>query len=298
MAEIDKEFKRVLKNILEKGKEYNNERRGVKRLQIPSCYIRHEFKDGFPLVSLKQTPFKNIVTELIWFLRGDTNIEYLNKNKNYIWNKDAYNWFKKFSNRNLNEEQFNERGVGSVGLNYSHQWRDFNGEIDQIDELIKGMKADIMSSRLIVTAWNPSELDKTALPPCHNFFQIVGVPLGNNEFGFELHFNMRSWDYFLGASYNIASYALLSLILENLTGYKAIAIEPFGHCVHLYDNSISESKELLTRDENKHGNCEVKIKKQLNSIQDFYTLEYEDFELIGYTSFDAIKVEMIAPKNI
>ena len=299
MSIIDKEFKRVLSDILEKGKEYTNERRGVKRLQIPSCNIRHELKDGFPLVSLKQTPFKNVVTELIWFLRGNTNIKYLNENKNYIWNPDAYNLYKKLAGHTaLSYDEFNDFGIGSVGKNYSYQWRNFNGKIDQIDELIKGMKADIMGSRLIVTAWNPSELNDTALPPCHNFFQVVGVPLENGNFGFELHFNMRSWDYFLGASYNLASYALLALILENITGYKALAIECNAHCVHLYDNSITESLELIKRDENGNNNCEVIIKKQLNSVQDFNTLEYSDFELKDYTYFDAMKVKMIAPKEI
>jgi len=197
MAKVDLEFQKLCKEILENGKEYENKNRGVKRLQIPSYTFRHSFEDGFPAITNKRLYWKGIVGELIWFLRGDYDVTYLNENGIDIWNKDAYNWFTKKGGK-LSFETFNKIGKGSVGQNYSVQWRNFGGEIDQIAELISGMKKDIMSSRLKVNAWNPAELSDTALPPCHSEFQVVGVPLDNGEFGFELHWNQRSVDTFLG----------------------------------------------------------------------------------------------------
>jgi len=324
MATIDKEFAELCAKILKEGKEYENKNRGVKRLQIPSYNFRHEFKDGFPALTGKKLYWRSVVGELLWFLRGDTDIKYLNDNGIKIWNKDAYNWYAKHNSNNdpvteayehlyhENEdgsyrmftfEEFEKIGTGDVGRNYSAQWRDYNYQVDQIEELIKGMKEDIMSSRLIVTAWNPSELNKTALPSCHNFFQVIGVPLENDKFGFELHFNMRSWDVFLGAPFNIASYGLLAKILEDITGYEALAIEASAKCVHFYDNQYEAAKELLTRDVDKHPNCELKITNFSSWVADDIDLainlyQISDFELVGYTCDEAIKVEMLAPKKL
>lgn len=197
MATIDKKFADICKKIFESGSEYENKRRGVKRLQIPSYTFRHDFKDGFPALTNKKLYWKGIVGELLWFLRSDNDVKYLNDNGIKIWNADAYNWHKKTTENPLSEEEFNKLGYGSVGRNYSMQWRDFNG-VDQITNLVNDMKADIMGSRLIVSAWNPAELDLTALPPCHNYFQVVGVPLGYGRYGFELHWLQRSVDTFLG----------------------------------------------------------------------------------------------------
>ena len=300
MAKIDETFQDLCGKILTEGKEYNNKNRGVKRLQIPSYTFRHDFADGFPALSLKKLPFKSVVGELLWFLRGDNDVKYLNDNGIKIWNKDAYNWHVKTTESPLDELSFNKQGKGSVGQNYSVQWRNFNGNTDQIDELIKGMKKDIMSSRLKVNAWNPSELDQTALPPCHSEFQVVGVPIGDDEFGFELHWNQRSCDVFLGIPYNIASYALLAKILEYMTGYKALGIEGSLKCVHFYDNQYEAANELMGRDPYKHANCELEINKVYASSIDkvFNQHEISDFQLIGYSADENIKVEMLAPKRI
>ena len=370
MSKIDKEFQNICNTILNEGREYENKNRGVKRLQIPSYTFKHAFKDGFPAITNKKLYWEGIVAELIWFLRGDNDVTYLNDNKVDIWNKDAYNWYKKELSTILTEdgeanmvdngdgtfrlftfEEFTKRGVGSVGQNYSKQWRAFNGEVDQITDLIKGMKKDIMSSRLKVEAWNPSEINKTALPPCHTGFQIVGVPLttqerlditndrvglrratsvdfpseawqalpakldadGVPEFGFELHWNQRSVDTFLGLPFNIASYGLLAKILEELTGYPALGIEGTLKCVHFYDNQYDAVNELLTRDPDTHPNCsitmseEVKFAMQaLNTVgitskhmdEVLEEMEPQDFKLTGYSSDKAIKVEMLAPKEI
>ena len=304
MATIDKEFQELCKKILNEGKEYENKNRGVKRLQIPSYTFRHEFKDGFPAITNKKLYWKGIVGELIWFLRGDNDVKYLNDNKITIWNKDAYNWHKKTATEVLSEEEFYKLGYGSVGQNYSVQWRNFGGKTDQIKELVREMKKDIMSSRLKVNAWNPCEVDMTALPPCHSEFQIIGVPLENDTFGFELHWNQRSVDTFLGLPFNIASYGLLAKIIEDLTGFKALAIEGTLKCVHFYDNQYDAVKQLLERNPDTHPNCEVEISNENMPVTKwddvdaiFQARSIKDFKLIGYTSDEEIKVDMLAPKE-
>lgn len=286
------------------GKEYENKNRGVKRLQIPSYTFRHEFKDGFPAITNKKLYWKGVVGELIWFLRGDNDVKFLNENGIKIWNKDAYNWHKKTTDPNqiLSEEEFNKLGCGSVGQNYSVQWRNFNGKTDQIKDLIEQMSKDIMSSRLKVNAWNPSEVDMTALPPCHSEFQIIGVPLEDGKFGFELNWGQRSCDVFLGIPFNIASYGLLAKIIEHLTGYKAMAIEGNLKCVHFYDNQYEAVKLLLQRNPDTHPNCELEIKetdyaKPVDIDQVFANYSIKDFKLVGYASDEEIKVEMLAPKE-
>jgi thymidylate synthase len=301
MAKIDKEFALLCMEILNKGKEYENKNRGVKRLQIPSYTFRHEFKDGFPAITNKKLYWKGVVGELIWFLRGDNDVKYLNDNGIKIWNKDAYNWHKKTAKEVLSEEEFYKLGHGSVGQNYSVQWRNFNGKTDQIKELIDTMHKDIMSSRLKVNAWNPCEVELTALPPCHSEFQIIGVPLEDDKFGFELHWNQRSVDTFLGLPFNIASYGLLAKIIEDITGFKALAIEGTLKCVHFYDNQYDAVKKLLERNPDTHPNCELSIKESdyarpVNIDTVFANYSIKDFELIGYTSDEEIKVEMLAPK--
>lgn len=301
MAKIDNEFQDLCNKILQEGKEYENKNRGVKRLQIPSYTFRHSFDEGFPAITNKKLYWKGIVGELLWFLRGDNDVKYLNDNGIKIWNKDAYNWHKKTANPVLSEEDFNKLGCGSVGQNYSVQWRNFNGKTDQIANLISEMNKDIMSSRLKVNAWNPTEIDLTALPPCHSEFQIIGVPLENDKFGFELHWNQRSVDVFLGLPFNIASYGLLAKIIELLTGYKALAIEGTLKCVHFYDNQYAAAQELVKRNPDTHLNCEVEIGCRLstaNTWEDTLNgIHIENVKLIGYSSDSEIKVEMLAPKE-
>lgn len=299
MSKVDLEFQKLCKKIVDEGKEYENKNRGVKRLQIPSYTFRHEFSDGFPAITNKKLYWKGIVGELIWFLRGDNDVKYLNENGIKIWNKDAHNWHKKFGGT-LTFEEFEKIGIGSVGQNYSVQWRNFNGNTDQIKDLIKTMALDIMSSRLKVNAWNPSETELTALPPCHSEFQVIGVPLEDGNFGFELHWNQRSVDTFLGLPFNIASYGLLAKILEQISGCKALAIEGTLKCVHFYDNQYEAVKELLSRNPNTHNNCEVEITPLSNIFETdidviFNDYKISDFTLVGYSSDDAINVEMLAP---
>jgi thymidylate synthase len=332
MAQIDLEFQKLCKVILAEGREYENKNRGVKRLQIPSYTFRHSLSQGFPAITNKELYWKGIVGELLWFLRGDNDIEFLKERGISIWDEDAYNWHKKHGGT-YTFEQFCKVGKGSVGQNYSVQWRNFNGNTDQIEDLVNGMKKDIMSSRLKVNAWNPSETDLTALPPCHSEFQVIGVPLTREEmvnhaiksginvnrninreqlikmnipeFGFELHWNQRSVDTFLGLPFNIASYGLLANILELLTGFPALAIEGTLKCVHFYDNQYDAVRKLLERDPNTHGNCQLAITAvpdsiindtDINSAIEYFTIR--DFMLVGYTSDEKIKVKMLAPKGL
>lgn len=409
MAGVDKEFNLLCNAIKTKGREYENKNRGVKRNQIPSYTFKHDFSDGFPAITNKQLPFKFIKGELIWFLRGDTNVKYLVDNGIPIWNKDAYNLYVKVASGNhgkeanniyfVNEDgtsrmllidefvsvvkgcvsmkhlkdafSFKDYTIGDVGRNYSAQWRDFQGDAismnedrsefiyerhDQIKEIIEGMKKDIMSSRLIVNAWNPAELDKTALPPCHDKFQVIGVPLvieervgllmkkdlnlfsaefkkectvtdkeegvvavgieasqkecdrmNIPEFGFELHWNQRSVDTFLGLPFNIASYALLAKIFEEVTEYPALSIEGALKCVHFYDNQYEAVDEMMSRDIDGHENCELLVNSDfkmlckafrngvVNIDELFGEMTIDMFKLDGYTSDEAINVEMLAP---
>jgi len=303
MAKIDHEFQELCKKILNEGKEYEDKRRSVKRLQIPSYTFRHEFKDGFPAITNKKLYWKGIVGELLWFLRGDNDVKFLNENGIKIWNKDAYNWHKKTADVVLSEEEFYKLGCGSVGQNYSVQWRNFNGKTDQIKNLIDDMRKDIMSSRLKVNAWNPSEVDMTALPPCHSEFQVIGVPLEDGTFGFELQWVQRSVDTFLGLPFNIASYALLAKIIGYITGFKPLAIEGNLKCVHFYDNQYEAVKELLKRNPDTHPNCELvnttcidMLEKDIDVILNDFKISH--FKLDGYTSDEEIKVDMLAPKEL
>lgn len=336
MAKIDKTFNFLCSKILSEGREYENKNRGVKRLQIPSFTLRHSFSDGFPAITSKKLFFKSIIGELIWFLRGDNDVTYLNDNGIKIWNKDAYNWYvkdcKRLNKEPISFEDFEKMGMGSVGQNYSVQWRNFNGNTDQIKNLIKDMKSDIMSSRLKVNAWNPSEIFMTALPPCHSEFQVIGVPLNGNErrliagisedewidiqekdlelealegipeFGFELHWNQRSVDVFLGLPFNIASYGALAKILEFMTGYPALAIEGTLKCVHFYDNQYDAASKLVKSDVEKHKESTLFIESEEFDkhwdIDDFFNhLKINQFVLKNYTCEEPMKVDMLAPKE-
>jgi thymidylate synthase len=349
MSKINVTYHNLLDKILQEGYTYEDpNRKGVNRLEIPSYTFRHEFKDGFPAISTKKLHYKNVVTELIWFLRGDTNIKYLVDNGCNIWNKDAYNYYLKQceklniqplsinnfiidvkENKHLRPRDINYK-LGDLGPVYGKQWTDRNG-INQIKDLIENLKNKPLEARHYVDVWNPEEKHLMALPPCHYGFQIVVRLLDRNakneivklnynkflnknksnisevlgklnksipQYGFELHWNQMSCDTFLGIPYNIASYATLALILEKITGYKALAIQGDLKKVHLYDNSLDAVKEQLSRDVDKYDKCELKmdtltevqLQKDINLIND---IEPESFKLQNYKSYPAINVKML-----
>lgn len=338
---IDENYHNLLKKILDEGYDYEDpNRKGVMRKELASYTFKHSFSDGFPAITLKKLAWKSVVTELIWFLRGDTNIKYLIDNGCNIWNKDAYNYYLKvikinsewYKNEKLSFDEFINAiksnkfkdvwwknkpyyQLGDLGKVYGHYWRDFNG-IDQIKELIHDMINKPMSSELLVVARDPSHKKAQALPCCHYGFQIVMRPINNEiginpqqwnlttgeiknlpKYGFELHFKMRSVDTFLGLPFNIASYALLALILEKITGHKALGIQGDLKKVHLYDNSLDGTKEQLSRCINKYTNCTLEIKdigwnEDLNDIIEH--LMISDFKLKDYNPQPAIRVPMLA----
>ena len=359
MAVIDKTYHQLLNKIMTDGYTYEDpNRKGVKRLEIPSYTFRHEFKDGFPAISTKKLHYKNVVTELLWFLRGDTNIKYLVDNNCNIWNKDAYNYYLKnlteyekvkghysfeefiqiIKETSLNDLKYDFSTLsyifGDLGPVYGKQWRNFSG-VDQIQRLITNLKEKPLATDHIVNSWNVGDLENMALPPCHYGFQIVVKPLTiwerseihdnlgyKNEnkgkfhgiylddrniprYGFELHWSQRSVDTFLGLPYNIASYATLALILEKITGYKALAIQGDLKKVHLYDNSLDAVKEQLSRDVDRYDKCELLFKDEFHYITDkklcgevsldkiISQMKSNWFILENYKSYPAINVEML-----
>ena len=350
MAIIDKNYHNLLEKILQEGYTYEDpNRKGVNRIEIPSYTFRHEFKDGFPAITTKKLNYKSVVTELIWFLRGDTNIKYLVDNGCNIWNKDAYNYYlKRYNSKDgkglFTFEEFvdyiknrdkKHPVIGDLGPVYGAQWRKWdtkqsvvvghNGSYnefgtiikDQISNLIKGLKERPLATDHIVNAWNVGDLEDMALQPCHYGFQIVVRPLNKikcecsesqaiycgskcqkPQYGFELHWNQRSVDTFLGILYNVASYATLALILEKITGYKALAIQGDLKKVHLYDNSLDAVKEQLSRDVNQYDKCELKMdtltEVQFQSgIKYINEIEPGSFKLVNYESYPHIKCEML-----
>lgn len=336
MAKIDREYHKLLKNTLVNGFEYEDpNRKGVQRIQIPSYTLEHDFKDGFPAITTKELYWKGVVGELLWFLRGDTNIKYLVGRGVNIWNKDAYNWYlKEFDGLGLKPERkltFDRwlEGVksesfasfGNLGRVYGAQWRDWNkpyeiNGLDQISNLIKGLKENPMGTRHIVTAWNPAELNDMALPPCHWSFEILVEPIYENkryndasnlglkkpEYKFTLKWHQRSVDTFLGLPFNIASYALLAQIIGKLTNMIPKGIIGDLSNVHIYEPHLDAVREQLSRDVDGHKECELvcnsnikydydKGKSLTNTIND---LDILDFELLKYESYPRIPAEMLA----
>ena len=237
MNNIDKQYQQLLQDILEYGIE-KKDRTGTGTKSIFGYTIRHNMQDGFPLLTTKKMAWKTIVTELLWFLRGDTNIKYLWDNNCHIWDGD----YKKSG-----------RTDGELGPIYGKQWRSWGTNkydvigihrVDQISNLINELKTNPDSRRLMVSAWNVGELDQMVLPPCHYGFQCY-VREGKY---LSLMWNQRSVDTFLGLPFNIASYALLLEILA-----KAVQMVPdqlIGSLgdVHLYNNHIEQAKEQIQRE--------------------------------------------------
>lgn len=271
---IDKNFQNILKEVVTQGEKKYNERRKTNRLEIPSYTFKHSAKDGFPLLSIKKVPFQHVASELCWFLNGDNTKAYLEKYNNKIWDKDIAN----------------NNGI-DAGQNYSKQWREYNGKVDQIAELIKNMKKDINGSRLIVEAWNPAELHLTPLPPCHTGFQIVGT-----KGGFELHWKQRSVDLFLGLPFNIASYYTLGLLLQKVTGIEFKGLQGDLKCVHLYENAILEGIVLANKELKEYDTPYMLYTKTIT--EDLKELDPDAFVISNYNPDDYVKVEMLAPINM
>jgi thymidylate synthase len=333
MNNLDARYQALLEDILQWGVE-KKDRTGTGTISVFGRQIRHKMSEGFPLLTTKKMPFKTIVTELLWFLRGDTNIKYLVDNNCHIWDGDAYkNYITNILHNHKgvqpnSKEAFiakikHEDGYanvwGDLGPIYGKQWRDWNG-IDQIKNLISELETNPDSRRLMVSAWNVSELDKMVLPPCHHGFQIYTKELSdekryniwfnnNYETGMERFFdannlpdfdntyytptpkrsislmwNQRSVDTFLGLPFNIASYGLLLMMIADEVGM--LPDELIGNLgdTHLYLNHIEQAKEQLNREPYNLPTVHVR-----DGIESFMP---GDIILENYESYSTIKAPL------
>lgn len=256
----------LLQRILDEGIE-KTDRTGTGTKSIFGHQMRFDLEDGFPLLTTKKLHLKSIIYELLWFLKGDTNIKYLKEHGVRIWDEWA-------------DED------GNLGPVYGHQWRswpDYNGgTIDQIQNIINLIKHHPDSRRMMVTAWNPAEIEQMALPPCHCLFQFY---VADGRLSLQLY--QRSADTFLGVPFNIASYALLLQMMAQVTGLQ---VGEFIHTTgdtHLYLNHLEQAKLQLTR--TPRTLPQMKLNPDVKSLFDF---QYEDFELQNYNPWPHIKADV------
>lgn len=257
-----KQYLEMCQHILNNGVD-RDDRTGTGTRSVFGYQLRFNLQKGFPLMTTKKVYWKAIVYELLWFLKGDTNIKYLNDNDVHIWDEWA-------------DEN------GDLGNVYGHQWRSWegkNGTIDQISNVIDQIKDNPNSRRLIVNAWNVGDLDQMALPPCHLLFQFY---VADNKLSCQLY--QRSCDTFLGVPFNIASYSLLTHMIAQVTGLEVGEFIWTGGDVHIYHNHFEQIKEQLSREPKSLP--ELKINSE---IKDIFAFDYEDIELLGYDPHPAIK---------
>jgi thymidylate synthase len=226
MINIDEEYRGLLSGVFHAGKP-KEDRTGTGTRSVFGRTIRHDMKAGFPLLTTKKIYFKNAITELLWILQGRTDMQYLHNHGVSYWDADY---------------ERSNRTDGTLGKVYGHQWRDSNG-VDQLYNLLQEIKSKPYSRRLMVNAWNPSDLDDMALPPCHYSFQVY-----INDGKLDLMWQQRSVDVFLGLPYDIAMYGLLLLMLAKGSGYEpGQLIGQLGDC-HLYNNHLEQASLQLSRD--------------------------------------------------
>jgi thymidylate synthase len=263
---VVKQYQDLLKDCIH-GDE-KSDRTGTGTTSVFGRQLRFDLTKGFPLLTTKKLHLKSIVHELLWFISGDTNIKYLQDNGVHIW------------------DEWVDPSTGNLGPTYGHQWRDFGsdwhtgvGGVDQLRTVIKQVQQNPDSRRHVVTSWNPKDVDRCALPPCHVMYQLY---VNDGKLSCQMY--QRSADVFLGVPFNIASYALLTMMIAQVTGLEAYEfIHTFGD-VHLYKNHFSQAVEQLMR--NPRSLPEMLISPKVENIDDF---KYEDFKLVGYNPHPAIK---------
>jgi thymidylate synthase len=261
MAAVDREYAKLLRILLTAPQRID--RTGTGTRGIFGYQMRFNLEAEFPLLTTKRVWWKGVVAELLWFLNGDTNNNALAEQGVNIWTEWAGD-------------------DGNLGPIYGKQWRDWNG-IDQIDLLIDELVENPFSRRHIVSAWNVSEIDEMALPPCHCLFQFYV----DNENRLSCQLYQRSADIFLGVPFNIASYALLTHMIAQVTGLKVGELVWTGGDVHLYSNHVKQAEEQLTR--RSRSGAQIKLNEAVFNIDQFSP---EDIELIGYHPHSAIKAEV------
>lgn len=257
-----KSYQELLKKIIRDGTE-RADRTGVGTYSLFGEQFRHDMKDGFPLLTTKKMFFKGIVHELLWMLRGDTNIKYLNDNDVHIWDL--------FADEN-----------GDLGPVYGKQWRDFNNEgVDQIANAIKLIQTDPFSRRILVVTGNPAQEKQMKLPPCPFLFQFY---VDKSELS--MHVYQRSCDFFLGGPFDLAQYALLLSMAAAVTGKTPRRLIFSYGDVHLYKNHMNAARELLSRVPFSLPHLEIAAKDDIDEI------EFGDIILTGYDSYPAIKADI------
>jgi thymidylate synthase len=261
----ERQYLALLADILEHGVR-REDRTGTGTLGVFGRQMRFDLAQGFPLLTTKKLPFKSIAVELLWFLRGDTNVRWLQERGCTIWDEWA-------------DED------GELGPVYGKQWRSWAAPdgrvIDQIANLIEGLKTTPASRRHIVTAWNPADVDAMALPPCHCLFQFF---VADGKLSCQLY--QRSADVFLGVPFNIASYALLTMMVAQVVGLKpGEFVHTFGDA-HLYLNHLDQAREQLAREPRPFPTLRIADKR------DLFAFDYEDFALEGYNPHPHIKADV------
>lgn len=261
-----KQYLDILNRILTEGVK-KEDRTGTGTLSLFGTQARYDLRDGFPLLTTKKLHLKSIIHELLWFLKGDTNVKYLQENGVRIWNEWA-------------DEN------GELGPVYGHQWRSWpdyqGGTIDQIKNVLNQIKNSPDSRRMIVSAWNVAEVEKMALPPCHTMFQFYVA-----EGRLSLQLYQRSADTFLGVPFNIASYALLLQMMAQVTGLEAGDFIHTTGDTHLYLNHTEQARLQLTRTPRQLPRIEINP-----DVKDLFGFRYEDFRLVGYDPCEHIKAEV------
>lgn len=257
-----KKYLKMCQHILDNGID-REDRTGTGTRSVFGYQLRFNLKEGFPLLTTKKIYWKAIVHELLWFLKGDTNIKYLNDNNVHIWDEWA-------------DEH------GDLGNVYGHQWRNWEGKdgtIDQISEVIEQIKTNPNSRRLLVSAWNVGDLENMALPPCHLLFQFY---VADGKLSCQLY--QRSCDTFLGVPFNIASYSLLTHMIAQVVGLEVGDFIWSGGDVHIYHNHFEQIKKQLKR--KPRDLAQIKLNSTVNNLFDF---KYEDIKLLNYNPHPIIK---------
>ncbi|MEX2235354.1 MAG: thymidylate synthase [Cyclobacteriaceae bacterium] len=258
-----KQYLDLMKDIRDNGSR-KTDRTGTGTLSLFGRQLRFDLSEGFPLITTKKLHLRSIIYELLWFLKGDTNIKYLKDNGVSIWDE--------WADQN-----------GELGPVYGHQWRSWPApggrSIDQISQVVSQIKQKPDSRRHIVTAWNPAEVDKMALPPCHALFQFY---VADGKLSCQLY--QRSADYFLGVPFNIASYALLTYMFAQQCDLLPGDFVWTGGDVHLYTNHLEQANLQLSRDP--YPLPRLNIKRKPSSIFEY---EFEDFEIVNYQAHPSIK---------
>ncbi|HHU55553.1 MAG TPA: thymidylate synthase [Acholeplasmataceae bacterium] len=289
-----KQYLEFLKHILDNG-TYKDDRTNTGTISTFGYQMRFDLSQGFPLLTTKKVHLKSIIYELLWFIKGDTNIKYLVDHGVRIWNEWPYEHYKKskdyqgetiqeFAEKIKQDEGFAEK-YGNLGPVYGYQWRHFdgpNGYVDQLKWVINEIKTNPNSRRLIVNSWQPNQIKDMALPPCHMMFQFY---VNDNKLSCQLY--QRSADAFLGVPFNIASYSLLTMMIAQICNLE---VGEFVHTIgdaHIYMNQIEQVKLQLSRTPRELP--KMMINKEVKCIEDF---KYEDFKLVDYNPHPTIKAQV------